>query len=250
MKQQFDSWMKVKEGKKPNTAYAYANSIDKISQHYSEQTGNKLNIYRENDINIIKKISYEYSTRGSYADFGNKGNGTIRNAIATYVRFIEHTNMGSELSSAESSATQEVIFEEENEVDNETASNSYNFTYERDLKYSLIMQVDQLFPGYKIYGNENEGVEFLIEGKRIDLLLENIGDGSLLAIELKSGEADFRVFGQISMYLGLLSKQFPNKTAMGVIIAGEINDTLQNACLTNDKIKLKTYQMQLTLIDA
>ena len=55
--------MKAKEGKKPNTAYAYANSIDKISQHYSEQTGNKLNIYRENDINIIKKISYDYSKK-------------------------------------------------------------------------------------------------------------------------------------------------------------------------------------------
>ena len=112
------------------------------------------------------------------------------------------------------------------------------------------MQADQFFPEYKIYGNNSEGVEFLIEGKRIDLLLENIEDGSLLAIELKSGEADFRVFGQISMYLGLLSKHFPNKTATGVIIAGEINDTLQNACLITNKIRLKTYQMQLTLIDA
>lgn len=72
----------------------------------------------------------------------------------------------------------------------------------------------------------------------------------MLAIELKSGDADFRVFGQISMYLGLLSKKFPNKTAIGIIIAGEINDTLQNACLTTDKIKVKTYQMQLTLFDA
>ena len=127
---------------------------------------------------------------------------------------------------------------------------NYNFTYERDLKYSLIMQADQLFPEYKIYGNSSEGVEFLIEGKRIDLLLENIEDGSLLAIEIKSGEADFRVFGQISMYLGLLSKHFPDKKATGIIIAGDINDTLQNACLTTDKISLKTYQMQLTLFDA
>ncbi len=244
--------MKKKEGKKQNTAYAYANSIDKISQHYSEQTGNAINIYREKDIGLIKNISGKYSTSGSYAEFGNKGNGTIRNAIATYLRFLEHTNKGSEISSSDfkNSDPEGVICEEGNDADNEKSSNNYNFTYERDLQYSLILQVDQLFPGYKIYGNDNEGVEFLIEGKRIDLLLENIEDGSLLAIELKSGEADFRVFGQISMYLGLLSKRFPHKSANGVIIAGAINDTLQNACLTTEKIKLKTYQMQLTLIDA
>lgn len=242
--------MRTIEGKKPNTAYAYANSINRISQHYSEQTNNKINIYREKDINLIRKISSEYTTSGKYAEFGNKGRGTIRNAIAAYVRFLEHINMGSNLSSAESSDSQEALFEERNEIDDEITSNNYNFTYENDLKYSLIMQVDQLFPGYQIFGNNNEGVEFQIEGKRIDLLLENIENGSLLAIELKSGEADFRVFGQISMYLGLLSKHFPNKTATGVIIAGEINDTLQNACLITDKIKLKTYQMQLTLIDA
>ena len=58
MKQQFDSWMRTTEGKKQNTAYAYANSIDKISQHYSEQTRNKINIYREKDINLIKNNKY------------------------------------------------------------------------------------------------------------------------------------------------------------------------------------------------
>jgi len=250
MKQQFKSWMRTKEDKKDTTAYMYANSIDKISQHYSEHTMNKINVYYEKDINLIKKISSEYGISGRYAEFGKKGNATIRNAIATYVRFLEYINIGGELSSAEGTVDQKEFFEEGNEIDDEKILNNYNFTYERDLKYSLIMQADQLFPEYKIYGNNNEGVEFLIEGKRIDLLLENIEDGSLLAIELKSGEADFRVFGQIAMYLGLLSKHFPDKTATGIIIAGDINDNLQNACLTTDKITLKTYQMQLTLIDA
>jgi len=34
--------------------------------------------------------------------------------------------------------------------------------------------------------------------------LENKVENTLLAIELKAGTADFRVFGQISMYIGLL----------------------------------------------
>lgn len=171
MKQQFDSWMRIKEGKKQNTAYAYANSIENISQHYSEQTRNKINIYLEKDINLVKKISYEYGTSGRYAEFGNKGNGTIRNAIATYVRFLESINMGSGLSSAEVTVAQKEYIREGSEINDEIISNNFNFTYERDLKASLIIQVDQLFPNYKIYGNDNEGIEFLVEGKRIDLLL-------------------------------------------------------------------------------
>lgn len=127
---------------------------------------------------------------------------------------------------------------------------SHNFTYERDLKNSLVSQASQLFPGYKIFGDHEEGVEFSIEGKRIDLLMESINDSSLLAIELKSGEADYKVFGQISMYLGLLSKKFPNRGIRGVIIAGKINETLQYACLSSNQVFLKTYQMQLALNDA
>ena len=249
MREKFEFWMKTKEGKKQNTAYAYANSIDKISRHYSKNTKNNIDIYREKNFSIIEKISADYSIRGRFAQFGNEGNGTIRNAIATYVRFLKRQNLGKELSSTEGLSEQETLPDETDINEDEIKSGNYNFTYERDLKNSLINQTNLLFPGFVIYGSNREGVEFSIEGKRIDLLLENTADQSLLAVELKSGEADFRVFGQISMYLGLFSKRFPERTAKGVIIAGEIDETLLNACLTTEKITLKTYQMQLTLID-
>lgn len=249
MREKFESWMKTKEGKKPNTSYAYANSIEKISRHYSQSTRQSLDIYREKNINLIEKISQDYGIGGRFSQFGNGGNGTIRNAIATYVRFLRNNLSDLELPHQEIPTGQEEDPIELETDDDEITSTNFNFTYERDLKNSLINQASQLFPGYAIYGSSQEGIEFLIEGKRIDLLLENVSDKSLLAVELKSGEADFRVFGQISMYLGLLSKRFPDRTAKGIIIAGEINDTLLNACLTTDKISLKTYQMQLTLND-
>lgn len=122
-----------------------------------------------------------------------------------------------------------------------------NFTYERDLQTVLVRQAESLFDGYKIFGENLEGIEYTISGKRIDLLLENNLDNSLLAIELKSGIADFKVFGQISMYLGLLSKTFPDKIIKGIIIAGKIDDSLKNACLLTDKINLMTYKMELIL---
>ncbi|GHV88814.1 hypothetical protein AGMMS50267_11740 [Spirochaetia bacterium] len=124
-----------------------------------------------------------------------------------------------------------------------------NFTYERDLQYSLRDQAEELFAGYKIFGDNDTGVEYSIGGKRIDLLLENESENKLLAIELKADVADYKVFGQISMYLSLLEEQFPGKEITGIVIAGEIDDTLKIAAKRDKSIKLKSYKMALTLSD-
>jgi hypothetical protein len=123
------------------------------------------------------------------------------------------------------------------------------FTYEQDLQKSLVSQAEKLFPGYVIFGNNYEGMEYVIEGKRIDLLLENKSENKLLVIELKANNADYKVYGQISMYLSLLEKKFPNKIIEGVIIAGEIDDTLKIASQRDKSLKLKSYKMLLELID-
>jgi len=85
------------------------------------------------------------------------------------------------------------------------------FAYEKDLQPSLCAQITELFPEYQIFGNGLLGIEYQIGGRRIDVLLESKDGQKLLAVELKSGMADFKVFGQISMYIGLLTEQFPNK---------------------------------------
>jgi hypothetical protein len=58
------------------------------------------------------------------------------------------------------------------------------------------------------------------------------------------------VFGQISMYLGLLKIQFPDKSITGVIVAGAIDDSLRHACAITDKVSLKIYRMSIELEDA
>jgi RecB family endonuclease NucS len=83
----------------------------------------------------------------------------------------------------------------------------------------------------------------------VNLLLENKSENKILAIELKANIADFRVFGQISMYLSLLETRFPDKTIEGIIIAGEIDNTLKIASHRDKSIKLKSYKMSLELID-
>ena len=109
--------------------------------------------------------------------------------------------------------------------------------------YSLKYQAKELFPDYDL-----KGTEYTIGNGRIDLLLES-PDG-LLAIELKSGTAFAEVFGQISMYLGLLKQDFPDKEIRGLIIASEIHEGLKFACNTNPLITCQTYKMKLSLKDA
>ena len=125
-----------------------------------------------------------------------------------------------------------------------------NFSYDKDLQTSLCLQINTLFPEYKIFGKNSEGIEYTINNRRIDVLLEHLETKDLLAIELKSGIADYKVFGQISMYLGLLKEKFPDKKAKGVVIAGSIQDSLKQAVMITDKIELKTYRMSIELEEA
>ena len=77
--------------------------------------------------------------------------------------------------------------------------------------------------------------------------MESSDKKTLLVVELKSGLADYKVFGQISMYLGLLSERFEDKELKGCIIAGEIDKGLKKAAITNQNILLKSYNMKITL---
>jgi len=234
MQNKFKHWL-LANGKTENTAYSYSISINNISKHYSKKTNQNIDIYKVKDINLLNALSAYYSTTGKYSEFGEKGNGTKRNAIARYTEFfaqyiINYTITGDEI------------------IDDLSESiEKQKFSYEKDLQTSLRLQVTNLFLNYKIFGNNSEGIEYAIQNRRIDVLLEHISTKDLLAIELKSGEADFRVFGQISMYLGLLKEKFPQKNIQGMIIAGSIQDSLRQATRTTENVSLKTYRMNIEL---
>ena len=100
MKEKFESWMSregQKSGKKykPNTITTYSKAIEKLSEHYSQQKGTRVNIYKLDCLNDVKElnlINKAYSLSGIYSIIGETGHGTYRNAIANYVRFIESLN--------------------------------------------------------------------------------------------------------------------------------------------------------------
>jgi hypothetical protein len=250
MKDKFASWMVNRDDKSSSTAAQYKSSIDLISRHYSQQTNRKVDLYKTTDISFIKRLVKDYGKGGKYQDIGQNGTGTnghatVRNAIAAYARFLEYKNLGKPgIEGEEGFRPGPDPGETEDDTENIKIN---NFTYERDLKYSMARQVEELFPGYKIFGKQNEGIEYSIGGKFIDLLLENTIENKLLIIELKAGVADYNVLAQISNYYGLLSKEFPDKIIKGIIIAGEVNESLINACSITDKIGIMKYQMKLDL---
>ena len=237
MQDKFKQWL-LATGKKENTAYSYATSINNISEHYSEKTNQNIDIYKVKDINLLNALSEYYSTSGEYSEFGEKGRGTKRNAIARYAEFFAQNITNHTMK------VDEIIDDLPESIEKQS------FSYEKDLQTSLRLQVTNLFPNYKIFGNSSEGIEYTIKNRRIDVLLEHITTKDLLAIELKSGEADFKVFGQISMYLGLLQEKFPQKQIQGMIIAGSIQDSLRQATRTTNNVSLQTYRMKIELEEA
>jgi hypothetical protein len=180
-----------------------------------------------------------------------KSKGIISNVEKLYNELIQKHNFSGQIGETSEEGGCEIPTDDE-PTTAETTDTAIiqNFTYEKDLQNSLAYQAESLFPGYKIYGNNLDGMEYQIGGKRIDLLLENKNENKLLVIELKADVADFKAYGQICMYFGLLKKQFPNKEINGIIIAGEIDESLRNAASISDKIKLMTYKMELTLCNA
>ncbi len=117
------------------------------------------------------------------------------------------------------------------------------FTYERDLHNTLESQIDELFYNYELIGSE-----YSIGDVRLDLLLQH--EEELLVVELKAGIATYEVFGQISMYIGVVKSKYPEHVVKGLIIASEIHKGLVAACSTNNLIECKKYKMKLSLENA
>jgi hypothetical protein len=242
LKQQFRAWL-VKSGKS-GAATSYPKAIDQISEHYSKATGSHVDIYSIGSLNSISEIATDYRQTGRFSEFGYEMHGRYRAAISRYAEYFAQRE-GRHCSEPDVESQQ--LISGQILVPEERQDSGNNFAYERDLQTSLCAQISELFPEYQIFGEGLQGIQYSIGGKRIDVLLEHRENNSLLAVELKSGQADFRVFGQISMYLGLLQEAYPDRRISGVIVAGAIDPSLKLACSITDKIILKTYRMYLEL---
>ena len=200
---------------------------------------------KDEGFSLMKRLSYSRADERNNQPAKHKIpiDGNIRNGSATLKQAV---NLYMRVRSEQDAELKTNIASTSADKDDLTTEIYNNFSYEKDLKAAMVSQIKELFPGYDIYGEDKEGIEYYIGGKRIDILLEK-NNGDLLAVELKSGTANYRAFGQLSMYLGLLMDEFPDKEIKGCIVAGKIDDSLKSATKTTELVSLRTYRMRLEL---
>jgi hypothetical protein len=120
-----------------------------------------------------------------------------------------------------------------------------SISLERDLEDYLEVNLSQLEPDLKLYQDEG------FNGRQCDTKVVGIIDilatdknGDFVVIELKAGEADDRVCGQIQRYMGWVEEALagPHKVR-GIIVANEFSDGLRYAQRIVPNIHLKKYSV-------
>lgn len=122
---------------------------------------------------------------------------------------------------------------------------------EKDLENALVSNLEQLEPGLSLYEkNGIRGQQFDTNAVgRIDILAID-KQGNYVVIELKAGEADDKVCGQILRYMGWVKKELADgKPVRGIIIANSFSEQLKYAVSAVPNISLKLYKVHFTFSD-
>ncbi|MBF6648096.1 hypothetical protein [Methylobacter sp. BlB1] len=85
METMFKDWL-LKRGNK-GAANSYPKAIHLISEHYSTQTGEQIDIYKLKDQNKISELARDYNQTGKFSEFGYEQHGRFRAAIGRYSDF-------------------------------------------------------------------------------------------------------------------------------------------------------------------
>ncbi|MGI0029308.1 MAG: endonuclease NucS domain-containing protein [Nitrososphaera sp.] len=138
----------------------------------------------------------------------------------------------------------EIGDEEQPEVDTSTDALDTSLSLEIDLENSLAGDLSRLEPGLRIYKEQGlfgRQVDAQAAG-RIDILAVD-RDEQFVVIELKAGEADRQVCGQVQAYMGWVKQRFPGRSVRGIIVANEFTDRAGLAASVVPGLSLVRYRV-------
>lgn len=121
------------------------------------------------------------------------------------------------------------------------------FAAESDLRDFLAQNLDKIEPGLRLHmDGERDGVEYPIEGGRIDILAIDT-EGKFVVIELKLSRGRNRALGQLLHYMGWVDTHLGRGPCRGIAIAREISDDLKLAALRTSGVSLYCYHLNVSL---
>ncbi|HEY0014986.1 MAG TPA: endonuclease NucS domain-containing protein [Longimicrobium sp.] len=124
---------------------------------------------------------------------------------------------------------------------------SLEFALEAHLRDFLARNLDRIEPGLRLYeSGERRGIEFPVEGGRIDLLAIDQA-GKYVVIELKLSRGRNKALGQLLYYMGWIDQHLGQGPCRGYIIASEITDELAIAVSRVPGVSLAKYRMSFAI---
>jgi hypothetical protein len=121
------------------------------------------------------------------------------------------------------------------------------FALEAHLRDFLARNLERIEPGLRLHASpESKGIEFPVDGGRIDLLAVD-RNGKYVVIELKLSQGRNKTLGQILYYMGWVDQHFSNGPCRGFIIASEITEELSIAVARVPGVSLAKYRMNFAI---
>jgi hypothetical protein len=124
---------------------------------------------------------------------------------------------------------------------------SLEFALEAHLRDFLAKNLDRIEQGLRLHSSpENRGVEYPVDGGRIDILAVD-WNGKYVVIELKLSQGRNKALGQLLYYMGWVDQRLGNGPCRGFIIASEITEDLTIAVARVPGVSLAKYKMNFAI---
>jgi len=121
------------------------------------------------------------------------------------------------------------------------------FALEAHLRDFLARNLDRIETGLRLYASaDRNGVEFPVDGGRIDLLAVD-RNGKYVVIELKLSQGRNKTLGQLLYYMGWIDQHMGEAPCRGFIIASEITEDLSVAVARVPGVSLAKYRMSFSI---